>query len=54
MYSNMLIIIILSTMQLAVINFLINKIYILEKENKFLQQEKNSMMGIIEFDKSNN
>jgi len=54
MYSNMLIIIILSTIQLAVINFLINKIYILEKKNKFLQEEKSSMKKIIELDKSIN
>jgi len=50
----MSVIIFLSTIQLAVINFLINKIYILEKENKFLQEEKSSMKKIIELDKSIN
>ena len=54
MYSNMLIIIILSTIHLVVINFLINKIYILEKKNKFLQEEKNSTRILVEFDKSVN
>jgi len=50
----MSVIIFLSTIQLAVINFLINKIYILEKENKFLQEEKSSIKKIIELDKSIN
>jgi uncharacterized protein YxeA len=50
----MIVIIFLSIIQLVLINFLINKIYILEKENKFLQEEKSSMKKIIELDKSIN
>ena len=50
----MIVIIFLSTIQLVMINFLINKIYILEKKNKFLQEEKNSTRVLIEFDKSIN
>lgn len=50
----MLVIIFLSTIHLMIINFLINKIYILEKKNKFLQEEKNSTRILVEFDKSVN
>jgi hypothetical protein len=50
----MSIIIFLFINQALIILFLIYRIIKLEKENKFLQKEKNSMMRIIEFDKSNN
>ena len=50
----MLIIIILFINQALIILFLIYRIIKLKKENKFLHQEKNSMMRIIEFDKSIN
>jgi hypothetical protein len=50
----MSIIIFLLINQGFIILFLIFKLIKLEKENKFLHQEKNSMMRIIEFDKSNN
>ncbi len=50
----MLVIIFLSSIQVMVIIFLINKIYILEKKNQYLQEEKNSTKKLVEFDKSIN
>jgi hypothetical protein len=50
----MSVIIFLFINQPLIILFLIYRIIKLDKENKFLYQEKNSMMIIIEFDKSNN
>jgi ABC-type bacteriocin/lantibiotic exporter with double-glycine peptidase domain len=50
----MLVIIFLSSIQVMVIIFLINKIYILEKKNQYLQEEKNSTRKLVEFDKSIN
>ena len=50
----MSVIIFLFINQALIILFLIYRIIKLEKENKFLQKEKNSMMRIIEFDKSIN
>ena len=54
MYSSMLVIIFILTFQLLVIYFLINKIYILQKKNQYLQEEKNSTRKLVEFDKSIN
>jgi predicted permease len=50
----MSVIIFLFINQALIISFLIYRIIKLKKENQFLQQEKNSMIRIIEFDKSIN
>lgn len=50
----MLVIFLLLNIQSVLIIFLINKIKILEKKNKFLQAEKSSIRILMELDKSIN